>query len=367
MVPSGTLTRPRRWPALFNYGFRPFFLLASIWAVLAVIAVIIAPHIGLAAGAWHAREMIFGFGSAVLAGFLLTAVPTWTGRVPLDNAALLGLVALWALGRTGVAVDLPVLDLLFLPALFIAIGWTLVRARRWRAFKVAAALPVLFLAQIGFLAEDVLPAMDRHFLALAAYGWLIAIVGGRLLGHLTDGPKHDGLDHLTLVLLLPALAAWALADPPWPLRLLMAIAGLAVLLRQTRWRPFRSMDTITLALQLAHAMLGFSLLASAAGAAPGLVAHLFALGAMSLAMMAAMIRMASRFLQKPVLAGQSVALVIAAAAVRVGAEVLPGLQATLLAVSGLFWLLAHASFLRRYGMALFGLAPKEVRSSRAGI
>jgi uncharacterized protein involved in response to NO len=355
MASPGSFTQPWRWPALLDYGFRPFFLLASVWAVVAAIAVVVAPHFGMTPGPWHAREMIFGFGSAVLAGFLLTAVPTWTGRLPLANGPLLGLVVLWGLGRLGVATGVPALDLLFLPALCVAIGWPLVRARRWRAFKVAAALPVLFVAEAGLFAPDVLPAIDRHFLALAAYGWLIATVGGRLLGHLSGRPGHDGLDRLALALLLLALAGWTLVEPSWPFRPLMAMAGLAVLVRQARWRPFSGTDQIAGALHGAHAMLGLSLVLSAAGVAPGLVAHLFALGAMSLAMMAVMIRTTSRFLQKPVLIGRILTLIAAAALARAGAELAADFRTGLLVLTGLCWLLAHAQFLRRYGAALSGV------------
>ena len=94
-------------PALLSAGFRPFFLLASIWAALAV-PVWLAAYVhgyslrgSLPAMVWHAHEMVFGFGYAVVAGFLLTAIPSWTGRMPMRGAALASLALLWLVGRAG--------------------------------------------------------------------------------------------------------------------------------------------------------------------------------------------------------------------------------------------------------------------------
>jgi uncharacterized protein involved in response to NO len=93
---------------LLSAGFRPFFLLAAIWAALAVplwlalfagsdaIPTLLPPPI------WHAHEMVFGYAAATVAGFLLTAIPNWTGRMPLQGAPLAALVLLWIGGRVAV-------------------------------------------------------------------------------------------------------------------------------------------------------------------------------------------------------------------------------------------------------------------------
>ena len=87
-------------PALFSAGFRPFFLVGALWAALAIlirlpafageyqIPTIFPPVI------WHVHEMVFGYGAAVVAGFLLTAIPNWTGRMPLQGAPLVILLLL---------------------------------------------------------------------------------------------------------------------------------------------------------------------------------------------------------------------------------------------------------------------------------
>lgn len=360
-APAATFRR-WGWPRVLDYGFRPFFLLAPAWAILSAAAVVIAPTFGVALGPWHAYEMIFGFGGAVLAGFVLTAVPNWTGRLPLDNGPLLGLVALWVLGRVGNMIGAPMLDLIFLPALMVAIAVPLFSARRWRAFRVAAALPVLWLAQVGLMADDILPFIDRYQLALAGYGWLIATVGGRLLAHLasqrdSEPPPHGGLDTISLALLLPGLASWTVEEPQWYASLLMAAAGMSVLLRQWRWRPWRIGQPVTVALNLAYTVLGLSLCLAAAGAPASLVTHLFSLCAMSLAMMAVMARTVARFAQAPVWAGQGLVLIATAGLMRAAAQLLPDLHVALVALSGLCWVLAHGSFIYRHGTYLINLSP----------
>ncbi len=91
-------------PVILSYGFRPFFLGGAIWAVMAMLLWILSLTIGLPLGGsygalnWHAHEMVFGFSSAVLAGFLLTAVPNWTGRLPVSGGPLAVLCGVWLAG-----------------------------------------------------------------------------------------------------------------------------------------------------------------------------------------------------------------------------------------------------------------------------
>ena len=105
--PKGGIPRglARTGPVIFSYGFRPFFLGGALWAIVAMVLWIAALSgfidLGGDYGApnWHAHEMLFGFASAVLAGFLLTAVPNWTGRLPVSGKPLVWLFALWCAGR----------------------------------------------------------------------------------------------------------------------------------------------------------------------------------------------------------------------------------------------------------------------------
>src|SRR5690348_6971180 len=138
--------RSHAGPALFSAGFRPFFLCAAAWAALAVPLwlLVFAGHIEvpsrLAPTTWHVHEMVFGYAAATVAGFLLTAIPNWTGRMPLQGVPLIGLVLLWLIGRVAVlgsarlggAGIAAVADLAF-PAVFLAvIAREIVTGRNWR-------------------------------------------------------------------------------------------------------------------------------------------------------------------------------------------------------------------------------------------
>lgn len=91
--------------ALFSNGFRPFFLGGAIWAMIAMLLWIalltgqasFATQYG--AVAWHAHEFLFGYGSAIVVGFMLTTIPNWTGRLPVSGTPLFALFTVWSVGR----------------------------------------------------------------------------------------------------------------------------------------------------------------------------------------------------------------------------------------------------------------------------
>ena len=142
--------------ALLALGFRPFYLLASVHAATSVAlwALQYAGKLGhayLAGPLWHAHEMIFGFAAASVAGFLLTAIPNWTGRLPLQGPPLTMLVFLWALGRIGVLISAKIgapaaalADLCF-PFCFLAVVVREILAgKNWRNLPIVGALSLLF-------------------------------------------------------------------------------------------------------------------------------------------------------------------------------------------------------------------------------
>ena len=147
---------------LFSYGFRPFFLGAAIWALVALILLLgsiaglweLAP--GYGALAWHGHEMLFGYASGAVAGFLLTAVPKWTGRLTVAGWRLALLFALWCLGRLaflaiGVIGVLPavLVDSAFLPSLLIVIAREILVGRNWRNLKPLTLVGLLAAANIS--------------------------------------------------------------------------------------------------------------------------------------------------------------------------------------------------------------------------
>src|SRR6476660_7693255 len=95
-------------PALLSYGFRPFFLFGSAYAGVAVLVWLpafygeLSLHSAFAPRDWHVHEMLYGYLPAVITGFLFTAIPNWTGQLPIQGRPLAALLAVWIAGRLAV-------------------------------------------------------------------------------------------------------------------------------------------------------------------------------------------------------------------------------------------------------------------------
>jgi len=149
---------------LFRLGFRPFFLGAGIFAVVSVVIWMMVYlqganlHLsGMSPMTWHAHEMIFGYATAVIAGFLLTAIKNWTGQQTLRGPGLAGLFALWVLARalplTGL--DIPVaavalFDLLFMLLLVVAATMPVLKVKQYKQLGVISKLVLIFLSNLLF-------------------------------------------------------------------------------------------------------------------------------------------------------------------------------------------------------------------------
>ncbi len=384
-------------PALLSYGFRPFFLAGSLHAAL-LVAVWVPWYLGMIAIpsalpplGWHAYELLFGFVPAIIAGFLLTAVPSWTGRRPVAGLPLLGLVGLWLAGQLAVALSasLPptvvaALALAFLPVLAGVVAREIVAARNWRNLKVLAGVALLAAAQA--LAHYELwhfgAAAHGDRLGLAAILMLILIIGGRIVPGFTGNwlrqrgpgrmPAPTGtLDRAGLVLAGLALAAWT-ALPALPSRdaeigLLLVAAGLVQAVRQARWAPERTgAEPLVAVLHAGHAFvpLGFVLAGWAAlqglpGTATGAV-HAWTVGAIGLMTLAVMTRASRGHTGRPLKAPAPTvgiyACVAVAAATRIAAAWLPGQAVVLLWAAAAGWVAAFLGFAVLYGPAL--IAPR---------
>ncbi len=194
----------------FDAGFRPFFLLAALEAASMVPAWLVlwlGGHdmaLSYPPVLWHAHEMLFGFGSAAVAGFLLTAVPNWTGAPPLRGAPLMALAGLWLAAR--IAFDLggwlpplvaAVPAILFFPALALSLARPLLAAGKPRNLIFLPILGLLSLAQALVLAEmQDWGGFGRNGLLLGIFILLllIAIIGGRIIpGFTTNGLRQAGI------------------------------------------------------------------------------------------------------------------------------------------------------------------------------
>ena len=149
---------------LFRLGFRPFFLGAGVFAVISIliwsafyIFQIELPFLGLPSMLWHAHEMIFGYGMAVIAGFLLTAIKNWTGQQTLKGRGLAILFMLWLIARilpfTGQYLNIPLyasIDLAFMVLLFVAAAKPIIKVRQYTQTGILAKLLLLFLSNVVF-------------------------------------------------------------------------------------------------------------------------------------------------------------------------------------------------------------------------
>ncbi len=374
--------------SLFALGFRPFYLAGALFAVLALplwLAMLFGfVQMGgyLNGMPWHSHEMVFGFTSAVIAGFLLTAVRNWTNLPTPHGLGLAALTCLWLLARglllTDFAVPAVITDLAFLPVLAGVIAVPIWRSRNLRNLKLLVVLgglsianALFHLAQLGLLAPVWRGASVT--LALDLITILMAIIGGRVIPAFTINavpsarPVRSTFIEVTAVgslvgiLMLDALAPWfTLGDGVWVAALL--IAALANIIRWLLWKPHRTLGNALLwMLPAAYGWIPVSLAIRAfsmLGAVPPVAAvHALTLGAISALMIAMMMRSSlghtGRALRAGVAEVSAFLLVQFAAVVRVGGMfVEPGLYRSSVMVSGALWSLGFAVFVFHYGPML---------------
>jgi uncharacterized protein involved in response to NO len=374
---------PRRLPFAAK-GFRPFFTLAALHAVLlvplwlAVLAGIAKPIAYLDPLSWHAHEMIFGFTVAVIAGFLLIAVGNWTQRETAVGAPLLGLAALWLAGRIAMLVpaSLPrgvpaAIDLLFLPALIVVLGRPLVAAKNRRNFVLLGVLAALssanlatHLGALGMLSAS--SAYRARASALDVVVLILLLIAGRVFPMFTRNAtgaqqvrSHPALDIATVV----GMAAVTLADaaaPDW--RVAGVIAGLVGLLaaaRAVHWGAWHSRrEPLLWILHAGYAWVVVGLLLRAVAvyvpALPtSLATHAITIGGIGSLTLGMMTRVSlghsGRPLATPSAMRWSFLAILGAAFARVGLPIVaPAHYLFSLVVAGACWLFAFTTFLVVY-------------------
>jgi uncharacterized protein involved in response to NO len=380
--------KPFSGPALLSYGFRPFFLLGALWAGLTVLLWLpiyegdIALDTVFTPTDWHAHELLFGYVAAVVTGFLLTAIPNWTGRLPLNGLPLLVLVLAWLAGRLAVAAGsllgwrlVAIIDASFLVLVLGAATREVVAGRNWRNLRVLVIVAVLVLANIVFHVEAHLwgGAVLGRRMALAAVVALIVLVGGRIIPSFTRNwlvkanpgqlpAPFDRLDAVAVGATVLGLAAWLVAPEGLVTAGLLTAAGLANAVRLARWRGDRTgRDPIVLILHLGYGFvpLGFLLLAAAAvwpavGEAAGI--HAWSVGAAGVMTLAVMTRATRGHTGHALEASPATRLiymaVLAAAVLRILAGLLPEVATPLLWAAATAWVVAFWGFCLAYGPML---------------
>lgn len=384
-----------RWPILSD-GFRPFFFSAAALAVLAVPVwvAVLAGAITLPVAtdplAWHKHEMVFGYLGAVMAGFLLTAIPNWTGRLPLAGAPLAAFFGLWLLGRIATAVSASVglvaaavMDLLFPVALAALVAREVAAGRNWRNLPVCLLVAGFALADglahLGYVRDWNTGTGER--LALGVAATLISLIGGRIVPSFTRNwlvkqgaaklPAPFGrFDQAALAVTIPALASWALwPDAPWSGVALLLI-GVLHAARLLRWRGWRTAaEPLVLILHLGYAWLPLSfLLMGVAALAPEAVPttaalHALTAGAIGTMTIAVMTRATLGHTGRELTAGRGTVAIYAAilsgALLRVSAPFLPFDPTAGLALAGVLWSAGFLLFVAIYGPLMF--RPRGVR------
>ena len=370
-------------PALFERGFRPFFLLAGLWAPaalllwLAMLAGILELPTAIDPVAWHVHEMLFGFVAAAIAGFLLTAVPGWTGRPPLRRLPLAALAALWLAGRLAVALSAWVgaavaaaVDIAFLAVLATFCAREITIGRNWRNLVVIALLAILIAANALFHLGETETA-ERA--AVATIVTLITLIGGRVVPEFTRNwlvrrgaaklpPQRDHFDSAAMALTVAAAISWvAVSDHPL-VGALLGLAAIVLAVRLARWRGLSATsEPLLWVLHLGYLWLpiGLALLAISmhSPAVPqGVALHALTAGAMATMILAMMTRATLGHTGRPLTASRATAaiyiLVTVAAAARLASGLADDGGSLLLHASAAAWVAAFALFVMSYGPML---------------
>lgn len=378
-------TRPGNYPAILSYGFRPFFFLGSFYAGLTILLWlplfygVLQINSLFAPVDWHVHEMLFGYLAAVMTGFLLTAIPNWTGRLPVQGAPLLVLVLLWLAGRIAVFcsgsigwVAAGVIDCAFLLAVAAAAATEIVAGRNWRNLKVLIPVTVLLAANIVFHGEAHFYGISdlSRRLGIGAAILLIMIIGGRIIPSFTrnwlvrENPGRlpipfNRFDAGAIGLSALALAAWTFLPERTGTGLVLMLAALANVWRMARWAGQRTVrDPLVLILHVAYAFvpLGFLLTGLAVlypeTLSPAAGIHAFSAGAIGAMTLAVMVRATLGHTGRALAAGKAgcfvFTAVVAAAAIRIAAALgVPGDWPIHLAACA--WAAAFLGFAALYG------------------
>lgn len=380
-------------PAVLSFGFRPFFLAGALWAAIAVALWLpmLSGHLDLPSAftplEWHVHELIYGYVPAVVAGFLLTAVPNWTGRLPVTGTPLLVLFLIWMAGRFAVFGSLwigawtaAMIDLLFLGSLAVVVAREIIAGNSTRNLKVLSVLALLFAGNTVFHIEVLYEGVPDYGtrLGVAAAILLIMIVGGRIIPSFTrnwlvkrnKGPlpaPFDRMDVGIVILSAIALAIWILIPEHSATAILSLIAGLLNIFRLMRWVGVWTLaEPLVLILHVAYAFVALGFLLLALGIwRPDLVAtsgalHGWTTGAIGLMTLAVMTRASFGHTEQALTATLSIQLIFAAAFIAACARIAAAFDLTrelMLQVSALSWVLAFGGFVVVYAPPLLRRSP----------
>jgi uncharacterized protein involved in response to NO len=381
--------QPHRGLAILSSGFRPFFLFATIFAALAVMIWLpfyegeLSLQTVLAPRDWHVHEMLYGYLPAVITGFLFTAIPNWTGRMPLQGTPLLALVLLWVAGRVVTAFSADIgwlpslmIDAAFLAAVVAVIAREIIAGRKWNNLPVVLLATLLLCGNVGF-------HLEAHYTGLADISirvgiavviMLIGLIGGRIIPSFTrnwmvrENPGRlptpfNRFDALTVAASAIGLVLWVALKDGVIAGAALTIAGVLHAMRLSRWAGDRTFkDRLVLVLHVGYAFvpIGFLLTSIAAFGwlAPSAGVHAWMVGAAGTMTLAVMSRASLGHTGQALVASVSTqgvyASVVVAAVARICAAVHPAWSFGLLHLAAFAWVAAFAGFAISYGPLLVG-------------
>jgi uncharacterized protein involved in response to NO len=377
-------------PPILRGGFRPFFLGGALWAVVAL-ALWLTALAGQATIpstfdplAWHRHEMLFGFVGAVVAGFLLTAIPNWTGRLPIAGLPLASLFGLWLAGRLSVLFSgtvgpavAGIIDVGFYLVLAAVAAREVIKANNRNVpivglvllFGIANGLD--HLAQAGVAIDPALPWQA----AVALVTLMISLIGGRIVPSFTRNwlAKHgvsrglpgqpNRFDLVAIGLTALGLLSWIAAPSGWLPGILLAIAAAVQAIRLARWKGWQAVrDPLVLVLHVGYAWvpIGLALLAASqlgTSFPQSAAVHALTAGAMGTMILAVMTRASLGHTGRELRAGLATSIIylmVTAGAVLRVASPLGAVDYRLgMEIAGLCWLGGFVLFIVSYGPILF--------------
>ncbi|WP_299705065.1 NnrS family protein [uncultured Tateyamaria sp.] len=393
---SSEQMRAWRGPALFSFGFRPFFLFGAVWVAVSMVlwlfslSGMIDVPTRFDPVSWHAHEFLFGYLGAILAGFLLTAVPNWTGCLPMVGRPLAALFALWGAGRIAIlfsaalpAAVAPVIDLAFPVVLGALILREIIAGKNWRNLIVLALLAVFTMANALFhleALEGVYAAQGTGLrLGVATAVMMIGVIGGRIipsftrnwLAHREDparpAPPMQRFDKLVLLSSLPILALWVVHPFEFHTGIALLIMSGLHLTRQIRWQPHHTLgEPLVWVLHLSYAFIPLGAFAlgmdqilgnpSTAGAQ-----HLWMTGAIGSMTLAVMTRATLGHTGQSLTASHATVVIYLCVFGAALTRFLTSLVVELNYASGVLWLAAFVGFAIVYGPLLLRRTPEKAR------
>ena len=364
--------------ALWRLGFRPFYLLASVFAAISIL-LWVAEYTGYLPGGylrdpvWHAHEMLFGYTIAVVAGFLFTAGRNWTGQPTPTGGLLAAYAALWLAGRVSVLLPFPILaavvNAAFPLAVAAGLAVPLVRSDNRRNYFFVALLALLGIvtfaihaARIGIV---VWPQRAGLQVGLDVVLFIIAVMGGRVIPMFTNNgipglraTRYPLVEKASLGGLLLLLAADLFQAGSAVIAVIAVLAAVAHAVRLALWQPWRTASApLVWVLHAAYAWivvyLGLRALAALGYIASPFAVHALTIGVIGGMTMGMMTRTARGHSGRPLVADRfevaCYALIQAAALARVfGGMAFPDLYRATVVLSGLCWSTGFALYAIRY-------------------